>query len=114
MITRHSVLADIPLNTTNSTNADLQAENERLHRDLLDSGEIFAERDRLRSELNEQTRILNNFRFTVLNEMGQDLSTDDSFKDDENAPTADRVQAAISAYFNHQENLRRELEVETT
>ena len=47
----------------------------------------------------------------MLNEMGQDLSTDDSFKDDENAPTADRVQAAISAYFNHQENLRRELEV---
>ena len=43
--------------------------------------------------------------------MGQDLSTDDSFKDDENAPTADRVQAAISAYFNHQEKLRRELEV---
>ena len=89
----------------------MQAENERLHRDLLDSGEIYAERDRLRSELNEQTRILNNFRFTVLNEMGQDLSTDDSFKDDENAPTADRVQAAISAYFNHQEKLRRELEV---
>merc|ERR1719410_3059605 len=93
-----------------STNADLQAENERLQRDLLDSGEIFAERDRLRSELNEQTRILNNFRFTVLNEMGQDLSQDQSFKDDENLPTADRVQAAIAAYFSHQETLRRNLE----
>ena len=89
----------------------MQAENERLQRDLLDSGEIFAERDRLRSELNEQTRILNNFRFTVLNEMGQDLSQDQTFKDDENLPTADRVQAAIAAYFNHQETLRRDLEV---
>ena len=97
--------------TSTSTNADLQAENERLQRDLLDSGEIFAERDRLRSELNEQTRILNNFRFTVLNEMGQDLSQDQSFKDDENLPTADRVQAAIAAYFSHQETLRRNLEV---
>ena len=89
----------------------MQAENERLQRDLIDSGEVYDERDRLRSELNEQTRILNNFRFTVLNEMGQDLSTDDTFKDDENAPTAERVQAAIGAYFSHQESLRRELEV---
>ena len=72
---------------------------------------MYDERDRLRTELNEQTRILNNFRFTVLNEMGQDLSTDDTFKDDENAPTADRVQAAIGAYFSHQESLRSELEV---
>ena len=43
--------------------------------------------------------------------MGQDLSQDQSFKDDENLPTADRVQAAIAAYFSHQETLRRNLEV---
>ena len=64
----------------------------------------------MRAELSEQDNVLNNFRFTILGEIGQDLA-DTSFQDDENASTVERVQAAIAAYFSHQEKLREELEV---
>ena len=85
-------------------------ENERLKREITENAEVFEERDRLRAELGEQDNVLNNFRFTILGEIGQDLA-DTSFQDDENASTVERVQAAIAAYFSHQEKLREELEV---
>ena len=89
---------------------ELKQENERLRADLCENAEIFEERDRMRSELNEQEEVLNNFRFTILEEIGHDL-IDTSFEDDEKLSTVERVQAAISAYFNHQQKLRNELEV---
>ena len=92
---------------------DLKMENDRLRRDLSENSEVFEDRDRMKAELNAQEQVLNNFRFTILAEIGHDLA-DTSFEDDDKLSTVERVQAAITAYFNHQEKLKMELEVEYT
>ena len=86
------------------------AEKCLLRRDLSENAEIFQERDRMKADLHAQEQVLNNFKITILAEIGNDLA-DTSFEDDDKLTTVERVQAAIAAYFNHQEKLKLELEV---
>ena len=66
----------------------------------------------MKAELHAQEQVLNNFKITILAEIGNDLA-DTSFEDDDKLTTVERVQAAITAYFNHQEKLKLELEVKS-
>jgi len=66
----------------------------------------------MKAELHAQEQVLNNFKITILAEIGNDLA-DTSFEDDDKLTTVERVQAAITAYVNHQEKLKLELEVKS-
>ena len=54
--------------------------------------------------------MLENFQFAITAELGQDLANT-GYTDDESSSPVERIQMAITGYFEHQKTLRQELKV---
>ncbi|CAG5090079.1 Oidioi.mRNA.OKI2018_I69.PAR.g12455.t1.cds [Oikopleura dioica] len=89
------------------------AEIVRLSDEQTENAEFMDERELLTRKLAEQNDILVKLQYAITSEIGQDLQSDSSFRDDPSSPIIDRIQAAISAYFRHQQNTTIELESAT-
>lgn len=79
-----------------------------LKNELAENSDLIEQRDALQRQLTGQSKMLENFQFAITAELGQDLSNT-GFMDDESLSPVERIQMAISGYFEHQKTLREEL-----
>ena len=71
---------------------------------------MIDQRDNLQRQLVDQSKMLENFQFAITAELGQDLANTE-YMDDESSSPVERIQMAITGYFEHQKTLRQELQV---